>query len=126
MGFWEYVGSYHERLLFDAYQHAGAVLQCMVVATVVGVLIGVVTYRRERAAGLAAVTTSTVLTIPSLALIGLLIPVVGLGVAPTVIALTLYGLLPVVRNVPFSSSGPCPCPSPAPPGSPPRPSASAS
>lgn len=47
MSFWEYVGSYHEKLLFDAYQHASAVFQCMVVATVVGVLIGVVTYRRS-------------------------------------------------------------------------------
>ncbi|WP_060905123.1 ABC transporter permease [Streptomyces scabiei] len=98
MSFWEYVASYHEKLLFDAYQHASAVFQCMVVATVVGVLIGVVTYRREWAAGLATTTTATLLTIPSLAMIGLLIPVVGLGVAPTVIALTLYGLLPVVRN----------------------------
>jgi len=31
-------------------------------------------------------------------MIGLLIPVVGLGVLPTVIALTLYGLPPIVRN----------------------------
>lgn len=61
-------------------------------------LIRIGAYRSEWAAGLATVTTSTVLTIPSLALIGLLIPVVGPGVAPTVIALTLYGLLPVVRN----------------------------
>ncbi|MER6161350.1 ABC transporter permease [Streptomyces sp. NPDC001868] len=98
MSFWDYVGSYREKLLFDAYQHASAVFQCMVVATVLGVLIGVVSYRREWAAGLATTTTATLLTIPSLAMIGLLIPVVGLGVAPTVIALTLYGLLPVVRN----------------------------
>src|ERR1044072_2536335 len=42
--------------------------------------------------------TSTLLTIPSLAMIGLLIPAVGLGVPPTGIALTLYGLLPVVRS----------------------------
>ncbi|MEV4863614.1 ABC transporter permease [Streptomyces ossamyceticus] len=98
MGFWDYVGSYRERLLFDAYQHASAVLQCVVVATVTGVAIGVVSYRREWAAGLATATTSAVLTVPSLAMIGLLIPVVGLGVAPTVIALTLNGLLPVVRN----------------------------
>jgi osmoprotectant transport system permease protein len=39
-----------------------------------------------------------ILTVPSLALIGLLIPVLGLGVPPTVTALVLYGLLPIVRN----------------------------
>jgi osmoprotectant transport system permease protein len=62
------------------------------------VLIAVLTYRSDWAGNLATTATSTVLTIPSLAMIGLLVPVVGLGVPPTVIALTLYGLLPVVRN----------------------------
>ncbi|MFF5253657.1 ABC transporter permease [Streptomyces leeuwenhoekii] len=98
MNFWEYLGSRHQQLLADAYQHASAVFQCMVVATVLGVLIGVAAYRSEWAGNLATTATSTVLTIPALAMIGLLVPVVGLGVAPTVTALTLYGLLPVVRN----------------------------
>lgn len=98
MSFWEYLGSRHQQLLADAYQHASAVFQCMVVATVVGVLLGIVTYRTEWAGNLATLTTSTILTVPSLAMIGLLIPIVGLGVLPTVIALTLYGLLPIVRN----------------------------
>lgn len=98
MSFWEYVGSRHTQLLTDTFQHASAVFQCMVLATVLGVLLGVATYRTEWAGNLATATTATILTVPSLALIGLLVPIVGLGVAPTVIALTLYGLLPVVRN----------------------------
>ncbi|WP_329399269.1 ABC transporter permease [Streptomyces melanogenes] len=98
MNFWEYLSSRHQQLLTDAFQHASAVFQCMVIATVLGVLIGVLTYRSGWAGGLAVTSTSMVLTIPSLALIGLLIPLVGLGVAPTVITLTLYGLLPIVRN----------------------------
>ncbi|MBV7698930.1 ABC transporter permease [Streptomyces sp. TRM70350] len=98
MNFWEYLGNRHQQLLIDACQHAGAVFQCMVVATVLGVLIGVVTYRSEWAGNLATLATSTILTVPSLAMIGLLVPIVGLGVAPTVIALTLYGLLPIVRH----------------------------
>ncbi|GHD16092.1 ABC transporter permease [Streptomyces violarus] len=98
MSFWEYLGSQHEQLLTDAYQHVSVVFQCMVVATVIGVLIAVVTYGSEWSGNLATTTTATILTVPALALIGLLIPIVGLGVPPTVIALTLYGLLPVVRN----------------------------
>lgn len=98
MSFWGYVSSSRQQLLTDAYQHASAVFQCMVVATLLGVLIGVVTYRSDWAGNLATTATSTILTVPSLAMIGLLIPVVGLGVPPTVIALTLYGLLPIVRN----------------------------
>ncbi|MEV0244132.1 ABC transporter permease [Streptomyces sp. NPDC050674] len=98
MNFWEYLVNRHQQLLTDAYQHASAVFQCMVVATLLGVLIAVAAYRSEWAGNLATTTTATILTVPALALIGLLIPLVGLGVPPTVIALTLYGLLPVVRN----------------------------
>ncbi|MGI5369666.1 ABC transporter permease [Streptomyces sp. A244] len=98
MNFWEYLVNRHQQLLTDAYQHASAVFQCMVVATVLGVLIAVAAYRSEWAGNLATTTTATILTVPALALIGLLIPLVGLGVPPTVVALTLYGLLPVVRN----------------------------
>lgn len=98
VNFWEYLSNRHQQLLADAGQHASAVFQCMVVATLIGVFIGVVTYRSEWAGNLATLSTSTILTIPSLAMIGLLIPIVGLGVPPTVIALTLYGLLPIVRN----------------------------
>ncbi|MFI9566488.1 ABC transporter permease [Streptomyces rishiriensis] len=98
MSFWEYLDDRHRQLLADAWQHAAVVFQCMVAATLIGVVIGVVTYRSAWAAGLATASASTVLTVPSLAMIGLLIPVVGLGVPPTVIALTLYGLLPIVRN----------------------------
>ncbi|MFE7954898.1 MULTISPECIES: ABC transporter permease [unclassified Streptomyces] len=98
MNFWEYLSTRHQQLLTDAWQHASVVFQCMVLATALGVLLAVATYRSAWAGNLATLTTATVLTVPSLALIGLLIPVVGLGVPPTVIALTLYGLLPVVRN----------------------------
>jgi osmoprotectant transport system permease protein len=98
VNFWEYLGNRHQQLLIDAYQHASAVFQCMVIATVVGVVLGVLTYRSDWAGNMAITSTATILTIPSLALIGLLVPLLGLGVPPTVTALVLYGLLPIVRN----------------------------
>ncbi|BDH12416.1 hypothetical protein HOK021_35950 [Streptomyces hygroscopicus] len=98
MTFWEYLGTRCRQLLVGASQHAGAVFPSMVVATVPGVLTGVLTYRTEWAGNLAITMTASILTVLSLALLGLLVPVVGLGVASAVIAPTLYGLLPVVRN----------------------------
>ncbi|WP_330175602.1 ABC transporter permease [Streptomyces sp. NBC_01498] len=98
MDFWDYLANRHQQLLTDSFQHASAVFQCMAIATVLGVAIGVLTYRSPWGGNLAVLSTAAVMTIPSLAAIGLLIPLVGLGVAPTVIVLTLYGLLPVVRN----------------------------
>ncbi|MEU9013101.1 ABC transporter permease [Streptomyces sp. NPDC048479] len=98
MSFWDYLVTSHQQLLTDAYQHASVVFQCMVIATLLGVLTGLVTYHSGWGGNLAMTSTAMILTIPSLALIGLLIPMVGLGVPPTVITLTLYGLLPIVRN----------------------------
>lgn len=99
MTFWEYLRTRCQQLLMGAYQHAGAVFPWLVVATVLGVLIGFLIYRTEWAGNLAIITmTANILTVPSLTLLGLLAPVVGLGVAPSVIALRRYGLLPVVAR----------------------------
>lgn len=98
MDLWQYVHSRQELLRFEFLQHASMVAQCVVVAIIVGVAIGIATYRRPRWADLATTTTSAIFTIPSLALLGLLIAPFGLGVVPSFIALVLYALLPIVRN----------------------------
>jgi osmoprotectant transport system permease protein len=79
-------------------EHARVVLVAMALATVVGVGLGVLTYRTVPAAKVVLTVTGTFLTIPSFALFGLFIPVLGLGYRPTVVALVLYALLPIVRN----------------------------
>ncbi|APU12150.1 MULTISPECIES: ABC transporter permease [Actinoalloteichus] len=98
MSLWEYVSSRWEQLGVDALQHASAVVQCTLIAAIIGVLIGVAVYRSPAGSSVATALTSAILTVPSFALFGLLIPVLGLGVPPTVTALVLYALLPIVRN----------------------------
>jgi len=98
MNLFEYVADRWSRLGLQAWLHVSAVVQCTIIAAVIGVLIGVAVYRSPIGSALATALASTVLTIPSFALIGLLIPLVGLGVAPSVIPLVLYALLPIVRN----------------------------
>jgi osmoprotectant transport system permease protein len=95
---WDYVSTHYAQLIFDSYQHVSAVVQSVLLATVIGVLVGVLTYRSAWAANLATVTSSVILTVPSFALLGLLIPIFGLGVATSVAALVLYSLLPIIRN----------------------------
>jgi osmoprotectant transport system permease protein len=87
-----------DRLSLQALLHVSEVVQSTIIAAVVGVLIGVAVYRSPAGSALATALASTILTIPSFALLGLLIPVFGLGAAPTVIALVLYALLPITRN----------------------------
>ncbi|MCT7660064.1 ABC transporter permease [Mycobacterium deserti] len=95
---WEYITAHHSQLLFDSYQHVSAVVQSVLIATLVGVAIGVATYRNPLASNLATATSSVILTVPAFALLGLLIPMFGLGVLPSVAALVLYSLLPIIRN----------------------------
>ncbi|MBM4494921.1 ABC transporter permease subunit [Rhodococcus hoagii] len=85
-------------MLTDSYLHVSAVVQSVVIAGVIAVLVGIAVYRSPIGSAVATGLASTVLTLPSFALLGLLIPILGLGVAPTVTALVLYGLLPIIRN----------------------------
>lgn len=97
-GLWEFVSSRRQQLLSDSWLHVSAVGQCVLIATVLAVGLGVLVYRSPGGSAVATALASAVLTVPSFALLGLLIPVLGLGVRPTVVALVLYGLLPIVRN----------------------------
>jgi osmoprotectant transport system permease protein len=98
MSLWEYVRDRWDLIVFETMQHASMVAQCVLVAALLGVLAGVATYRHPRSAALATATAGVLFTIPSLAMLGLLIPPLGLGVAPSVAALVLYALLPIIRN----------------------------
>lgn len=71
---------------------------CVLVAGVLGLLIGIAAARSDAFATVALAVTSSMLTIPSFALFGLLSIWAGLGNPPVIIGLVLYALLPMVRN----------------------------
>jgi osmoprotectant transport system permease protein len=98
MSFLNYLASRWDHLLELAIAHAEVVFISLLIATVIGVTTGVLVYRRERTAEVVLAVTSTFLTIPSFALFGLLLPIFGLGWLPTIFALVIYALLPIVRN----------------------------
>ncbi len=73
-------------------------LAAMALAVLIGVTIGVLTYRRPLFAAMATTTTAAFLTVPSIALLGILIGPFGLGLTNVLFALVLYALLPITRN----------------------------
>ncbi|AVH22360.1 ABC transporter permease [Nocardia cyriacigeorgica] len=95
---WTFVVNRRHQLLTDSYLHVSAVVQSVVLGALVAVAIGVLVYRSPLGSSVATAAASTILTIPSFALLGLLIPLLGLGVAPTITAMVLYALLPILRN----------------------------
>jgi osmoprotectant transport system permease protein len=98
--FWTYLEFTWQDLVQLAIDHAVIVIISIGISTIVGVGLGILTYRTDRPRELVLAVTSTILTIPSLALFTLLIQVawLGLGTRSVVVALILYGLLPIVRN----------------------------
>ncbi len=87
-------------------QHLRIILVANGAGVVVGVLLGIfISGRgRERLADLILYLTGMLITIPSLAMYGILMAILGamglsrIGFVPAVVALALYGLLPIVRN----------------------------
>ena len=78
--------------------HIEITLIAVSISTVIGVAIGIFITRHQRAAAAVIGIAGVLYTIPSLALFGMLIPFIGIGLKPTLIALILYSQLALVRN----------------------------
>ncbi|PDY44739.1 ABC transporter permease/substrate-binding protein [Bacillus pseudomycoides] len=85
-------------LLSALIEHLQISLISLFFAVMIAVPLGILLTRRERIAEFIIGTSAVMQTIPSLALLGLLIPLVGIGKVPAIIALVVYALLPILRN----------------------------
>jgi osmoprotectant transport system permease protein len=96
--FLEFLSSRLDNLVELGVEHALVVGISVLIATVVGVALGMATYDKKRSGQVVIAVVSVFLTIPSLALFGLFINVLGIGTTPVVVALVMYSLLPIVAN----------------------------
>ena len=94
----DFISTRRVQLATDSWQHVSATVQAVLLATVFSVAVGVAVYRSRGGSALATGLAATALTVPSFALLGLLIPLLGLGVLPTMTALVIYAILPILRN----------------------------
>lgn len=79
-------------------EHLGITVAGVAVAVAIGLAVGIGIARRPAFAGLVLTVADIIQTIPSLALLALLMIVFGLGDPTVVIGLCLYSLLPIIRN----------------------------
>lgn len=103
-----------ERFIGELFTHLALVGSSVGLALAFGIPLGLLAHRKRRLYNPTFFTLNTLQIIPSLALFGILIPVLaaatlrfpilsdmgirGIGAAPAIIALTVYSLLPVARN----------------------------
>ena len=96
--FWLYAWAKREYLLRLLKEHIMLTIAALALAIGISLPLGVLLTRLSYLEGPVFAVVNLLQTIPSLALLGFLIPFLGIGVKPAIVALFLYALLPLVRN----------------------------
>jgi osmoprotectant transport system permease protein len=95
---WDFIVERGDSIAYGAYQHTSLVVQAVLIATVLAVLLAVLVTRVRQLESTANAVSAMGLTIPSFALLGMLVPIVGIGVPAAFVAVTFYATLPIMRN----------------------------
>ncbi|WP_138753815.1 ABC transporter permease [Paenibacillus sinopodophylli] len=103
--FWNTIRADWEHILRKTVEHVELSLISVVIACLIAIPIGIYLTTHKRLANGIITVVSVIQTIPSLALFGFMIPLVGIGTKPAIIALTLYALLPILQNTYVGVSG---------------------
>lgn len=98
MELWHFITSRWPVLIALAGEHILLVLVAMVIAIFLGLILGVAITYCPPAARVVLYLCQVLMTIPSMAMLGILLPLFGIGYKTGVVALILYALLPIVRN----------------------------
>lgn len=89
---------FDKALLQQTLRHVFLTLLATLLSVLAGIPLGIYIVQNHRAEWFVLGFANIVQTIPSLAILGLMIPLLGIGLKPTLAALFLYGLLPIIRN----------------------------
>jgi osmoprotectant transport system permease protein len=98
LSLWQFMQQQSGKLLQQTVQHIGLTFISVLIAVLIGLPLGIYITRHRRAAGIVLGVAGVLQTIPSIALLGFMIPLLGIGPLPAITALFLYALLPVIRN----------------------------
>ncbi len=95
---WNFIIQQRDKLLDQTIAHIGLTFISLLIAVAVGLPLGILIARRRKSAGVVLNIAGVLQTIPSIALLGFMIPLLGIGPLPAITALFLYALLPIIRN----------------------------
>src|SRR6195952_1566805 len=95
---WDFMRQQSDKLLEQTIQHIGLTFISLFIAVLIGLPLGIFITRKKQFSGAILGVAGVLQTIPSIALLGFMIPVLGIGAKPAIAALLLYALLPIIRN----------------------------
>jgi len=96
--FWQFMEARGPKILECLGQHVYLTVVAMALAIAIAVPLGLILTRTRRFASPMIAGIGVIQTLPSLALVGLMVPLLGAGPKACITALFLYALLPIVRN----------------------------
>ena len=108
MNWYQFLLRNHNEVFERSLEHVGLVAASMAIALAIGLPVGIALVRRANLQRWVIGAANVVQTIPSLALFGFLIPVPwigGIGNSTAIVALSLYALLPILRNTTIGIAG---------------------
>lgn len=95
---WEFIVDRRDQIAYNTFQHANLVIQCVLVATLIAIALAVLVTQLPKLEPVANAVSAIGLTLPSFALVGLLLPVLGIGPITAFVAVAFYAVFPVLRN----------------------------
>lgn len=96
--FFDFINTNRLELLDQVLEHLWLTIFSLTIATIIGLSLGIFISKKQKSASTVLGFVNAVQTIPSIALLGFLLPFLGIGATPAIVALFLYALLPIVRN----------------------------
>lgn len=94
----EFLQEYGGELIQKTGEHFFISIVTLLIAIVVAVPIGILLAKTKKAASIVLTTAGVLQTIPTLAVLAIMIPIFGVGKTPAIIALFVYILLPILNN----------------------------
>lgn len=96
--FWDTVVSRQDLIIESTIEHMYLSFTAILVAVLISLPLGIYISKKEKVAEFYIGVTAVLQTIPSLALFGFLVPLLGIGAKTALVALIVYALLPILRN----------------------------
>lgn len=98
MGFLDYIVENKDQIISLCIEHIELTAIALIIAIIIGVPIGIlISYKKKLNKPILGITSVTQ-AIPSMALLGFMIPFLGIGTAPAIVVVVLYSLLPIIKN----------------------------
>jgi len=95
---WQFMTQQSDKLWDQTITHIGLTFIALLIAIIIALPLGVLIAHKRKLSGIVLGFAGVLQTIPSIALLGFLIPLLGIGALPAIAALFLYALLPIIRN----------------------------